>query len=138
MQRFVFLLAVSLALGFSAPTFAADATPTVSQCPSDIRAAVEDACKCDSFRTHGKYITCVQRKLDDMKKLGCDAKQLRHAAKCASSSICGKEKKQLVVCCSKKGRAKIATADRCNAKQATIKTGVNSLCDAACDTKSSD
>ena len=72
------------------------------ECPADVAAAIGERCPCDgngqAWKNHGKYVSCVVRYRNELRKLGClddDAK--RTIARCAARSTCGKE--GAVLCC---------------------------------------
>ena len=128
MQRLMslFVVVVSVVLVSGARAGAAS-----SGCPSDIRAAVAQACPCDTAKNHGYHMTCIRNQLKQLKKDGCEQKQLQRAAKCANTSRCGKAHKP-VVCCPKRGRAKLTSAENCTARGGRVMSGASSLCDAGC------
>lgn len=71
-------------------------------CPADPGAAIAAACPCDGggqgWRNHGKYVTCVVRFRNDLRKQGCLTRETeRQIARCAARSNCGKEGATL--CC---------------------------------------
>ncbi|MEO7438134.1 MAG: hypothetical protein ABI080_21840 [Candidatus Binatia bacterium] len=73
-------------------------------CPADVAAALATACPCDadanahSWKNHGKYVSCVVRFRNGLRKDGClDDTAKRTIAKCAARSTCGKE--GAVLCC---------------------------------------
>jgi len=100
------------------------------------REAVDDACHCDSFTNHGKYVSCVAQAaktaLHDTNP-SCQGA----VVKCAARSTCGKP--GFVTCCrtSATGATKCSTkssADHCkappNGGTACVAVGVPSCCDA--------
>ena len=102
-----------------------------SGCPSDIRATVAQACPCGSAKNHGHYMKCIRAQLKQLKKAGCEHKGLQRAAQCANTSTCGKARGP-IVCCTKRGRAKLTSAEKCTARSGRVMSGVASLCDATC------
>jgi len=73
-------------------------------CPSDIEATIAAACPCGAdgngqgWLNHGKYVSCVVRLRNDLRRQGClDAQTQRTIARCAARSTCGKE--GAVLCC---------------------------------------
>lgn len=73
-------------------------------CPDDVAATLAAACPCgadsngQSWLNHGKYVSCVVRLRNDLRRQGClDAQTQRTIARCASRSTCGKE--GAVLCC---------------------------------------
>jgi hypothetical protein len=84
----------------------AAAMPALAQegCPPDVGAALAAACPCaaDSgnaaWRNHGKYVSCVVRFRNDLRRRGClDAHANGQIARCAARSTCGKP--DTVLCC---------------------------------------
>lgn len=74
------------------------------QCPEDVGAAVAAACPCDAdgngaaWRNHGKYVSCVVRYRNGLRRQGClDLAARRTIARCAARSTCGKA--DAVLCC---------------------------------------
>lgn len=97
MARIISLVVVGLLIG-AAGAFAQ------SQCPDDPEAAVAAACPCgadgngQAWGNHGKYVSCVVRFRNDLRRQGClDAQTQRLIARCAARSTCGKE--GAVLCC---------------------------------------
>ncbi len=89
-----------IALVVAAP---ANAQPS-DECPADVAAAVAAACPCDAsangqaWKNHGKYVSCVTRFRNALRKQGClDAQARRTITRCAARSTCGKE--GAVLCC---------------------------------------
>jgi len=133
MNRFVAgwsILVVALMMGSVAPSHGAVAT-----CPPDIRAAIAQACPCDGFRNHGKFMGCVRKQLTTLRAAGCDENHLKRAVNCANSSVCGKVHKP-IVCCSKLGGAKVTSPKACSDRGGQVISGAISPCDAACGTHS--
>jgi len=114
------LLALVVGLGLLAATAHADkpASPgngngggpaTCDQAAVDAaNAAIAAACPCEGttddagnlvpWKNHGKYVSCVLRFRNDLRKQGClDAAAKRTIARCAARSTCGKE--GAVLCC---------------------------------------
>ena len=98
MHKFIWVLAAAVM---------ASATPALAQpteCPADVAAALAEACPCDtngqgqSWKNHGKYVSCVVHYRNDLRKAGClDDAAKRTIARCAARSTCGKE--GAVLCC---------------------------------------
>ncbi len=103
MRRLVGLLSVMLLA--SAGTALAKPPPGGGgDCPPDVGAALAAACPCEAdatgqaWRNHGKYVSCVVRYRNALRKQGClDADAKRTIARCAARSTCGKE--GAVLCC---------------------------------------
>jgi hypothetical protein len=67
-------------------------------CPTDVEATIAAACPCDASANHGKFVSCVVRQRNDLRRKGClDAKTQRLIARCAARSTCGKD--GAVLCC---------------------------------------
>lgn len=73
-------------------------------CPTDPAATLAAACPCDGdghgqpWRNHGKYVSCVVRLRNDLRRAGClTAETQRTIARCAARSTCGKD--GAVLCC---------------------------------------
>jgi len=95
MHKLIWVLAAAVMAG---------ATPALAECPADVGAALAAACPCDAdgqgqaWRNHGKYVSCVVRYRNDLRKAGClDDAAKRTIARCAARSTCGKE--GAVLCC---------------------------------------
>jgi len=76
--------------------------PQPPPCPTDVAAAVAQACPCDGgaqpWKNHGKYVSCVVRTRNALRKGGCLTPDVRRRmARCAARSTCGKA--GAVVCC---------------------------------------
>jgi hypothetical protein len=77
--------------------------PQPIPCPPDVGAALAEECPCDgkngqAWKNHGKYVSCVVRYRNLLRKSGClDDEAKRTIAKCAARSTCGKEGAAL--CC---------------------------------------
>jgi len=96
-------LMLMLAFGLLVVPGRAEAQPA-DECPAGVAAAVAAACPCDAdgsghaWRNHGKYVSCVVRFRNALRKQGClDAAAKRTIARCAARSTCGKE--GAVLCC---------------------------------------
>ena len=84
--------------------------PDPITCPTDVVAALAEMCPCDGttmpddsaqpWRNHGKYVSCVVRYRNALRKAGCftDDSVRRTLARCAARSTCGKV--GAVLCCS--------------------------------------
>lgn len=83
----------------------ASATGVFAQsCPTDPAATLAATCPCDgdgqgqAWRNHGKYVSCVVRLRNDLRRQGClTAETQRTIARCAARSTCGKD--GAVLCC---------------------------------------
>lgn len=84
--------------------------PAPVSCPEDgdVGAMLSEACPCDGkllptgevepWRNHGKYVSCVVRLRNALRKAGClDDTAKRTIARCAAKSTCGKPGR--VLCC---------------------------------------
>jgi hypothetical protein len=80
--------------------------PGGDTCPPDVEAALATGCPCEgrsgpagveAWKSHGKYVSCVARERNRLRKAGCSQDLLRSAVRCAAKSSCGKE--GAVVCC---------------------------------------
>jgi hypothetical protein len=76
--------------------------PAPIPCPDDVGAALAAQCPCDGpgqpWKNHGKYVSCVVRYRNLLRKSGClDDTARRTIATCAARSTCGKEGAAL--CC---------------------------------------
>jgi hypothetical protein len=82
--------------------------PQPVTCPDDVAVAIAEECPCDGkvmpdssvqpWRNHGKYVSCVVRFRNALRKAGClDDAARRTIARCAARSTCGKE--GAVLCC---------------------------------------
>ena len=76
--------------------------PAPTSCPTDLAAAVAQACPCEggaqAWKNHGKYVSCVVRFRNSLRKARClDDASRRTMARCAARSSCGKP--GAVVCC---------------------------------------
>ena len=82
--------------------------PQPIPCPADVEAAVAAACPCAGsvlpdtttapWKNHGKYVSCVVRFRNLLRKSGClTDDQKRAIARCAARSTCGKADR--VLCC---------------------------------------
>jgi hypothetical protein len=94
-------IAALISIALSASSALAQPAP---ECPADAGAALEAACPCGadsqgaSWKNHGKYVSCVVRFRNDLRKRGClTAESQREIARCAARSTCGKEGATL--CC---------------------------------------
>lgn len=101
-MRNLLLSALLGALLVAAPERAA--AQAGDECPDDVGAAIAAACPCDAdqggraWKNHGKYVSCVVRFRNDLRRAGClDAQAKREIARCAARSTCGKE--GAVLCC---------------------------------------
>ena len=103
-------------------------------CPTDIRAAIAQACPCAGFRNHGKFMGCVRQQITVLRQAGCDEQHLKSAVNCANSSICGKAHNP-IVCCTKAGRPKLTSAKACSDRSGQVMTGATGTCDASCPTR---
>jgi hypothetical protein len=90
----------ALALGLLILSGSAAAQP----CPDDPEATIAAACPCgadgqgQAWLNHGKYVSCVVRLRNDLRRQGClDSQTQRLIARCAARSTCGKE--GAVLCC---------------------------------------
>jgi hypothetical protein len=74
-----------------------------AECPADPVAEIAATCPCDgppsgAWRNHGKYVSCVVRLRNTLRKDGClTADVERSIARCAAKSTCGKAGR--VLCC---------------------------------------
>jgi hypothetical protein len=91
----------ALILGVLALSATALAQPA---CPEDVEETIAAACPCAAdgqgkgWLNHGKYVSCVVRLRNDLRRQGClDSQTQRLIARCASRSTCGKE--GAVLCC---------------------------------------
>ena len=73
-------------------------------CPEDPEATIAAACPCEAdgngqgWLNHGKYVSCVVRLRNDLRRQGClDSQTQRTIARCAARSTCGKT--DAVLCC---------------------------------------
>jgi hypothetical protein len=83
--------------------------PEPITCPDDIGTALADTCPCagkvmpdlsvQPWKNHGKYVSCVVRYRNALRKAGCfaDDAYRRTLARCAARSTCGKENR--LRCC---------------------------------------
>jgi len=80
-------------------TSALAAPPAPITCPADAGAWVAEQCPCDGpAPTHGKYVSCVVRARNLLRKSGCLTKEANgEIARCAARSTCGKA--GAVLCC---------------------------------------
>jgi len=125
MQRYI----LSVVIGGSLILAAAPAR--AQTCPvADVQAAIDQACPCGGFRNHGQYMKCVRKQVGQLAQAGCDVSE---RIRCAASSVCGRPHSP-VVCCNRRGRAKVFTAEKCLAGQGTVMTGLVRPCDAVCPT----
>ena len=131
MQRSLILVLVWTMLGVAASTVRAASTPAT--CPGDVSANVRQACPCGSFKNHGQFMKCVQKQTLALRKGGCAVAELAKQTRCWAASICGKPH-NLVVCCNKRGHAKLLSTDKCTSKGGTVLANTTTLCDAACPT----
>lgn len=80
----------------------AAAQPAPGSCPADVGQALAEACPCDGpqpWKNHGKYVSCVVRLRNELRKAGClDDAAKREISRCAARSTCGKA--GAVLCCS--------------------------------------
>ncbi len=92
----------------SLPTWA-KGRPDPITCPTDVAAALAEMCPCNGkmmsdasvqpWRNHGKYVSCVVRYRNALRKAGCLTDESRRTiARCAARSTCGKV--GAVLCCS--------------------------------------
>lgn len=83
--------------------------PNPITCPTDVAVALAEMCPCDGkmmpddsvqpWRNHGKYVSCVVRYRNALRKAGCLTDESRRTiARCAARSTCGKV--GAVLCCS--------------------------------------
>ena len=95
-------------IGFVLLALGAIGRPAAGACPEDAGAAVAAACPCegrdngsgghDAWKNHGKYVSCVVRFRNDLRRQGCLTREAnRDIARCAARSTCGKEGATL--CC---------------------------------------
>jgi len=131
MQRFLILVSTWVILGVTASTVRAQGAPAT--CPSDVAATVSQACPCTSFKNHGQYTKCVQKQALALRKGGCAVGELAKITRCAAASTCGKPH-NLVVCCNKRGHAKLLSSDKCTSKGGTVLADATTICGAACPT----
>ena len=90
----------AVAVLFAAVAVSHAAPPAPGTCPADVGAALAEACPCDapSWKNHGKYVSCVVRLRNQLRKDGClDDVAKREIARCAARSTCGKA--EAVLCC---------------------------------------
>ncbi len=91
-----------ISLAFAVLLFASG-NVVASDCPQDVEATLAAACPCEGqggqpWGNHGKYVSCVVRLRNDLRRAGClDSQTQRTIARCAARSTCGKE--GAVLCC---------------------------------------
>jgi hypothetical protein len=72
--------------------------PVPMECPTDVAAALAATCPCDAQQNHGRYVSCVARFRNALRKAGCaDRETLHSLVRCSARSTCGKVGR--VVCC---------------------------------------
>ncbi len=75
--------------------------PAPGTCPADVGEALAAACPCDgspAWKNHGKYVSCVVRLRNQLRKDGClDDVAKKEIARCSARSTCGKA--DAVLCC---------------------------------------
>jgi hypothetical protein len=118
-------LAIVFASGAATAVIAAEAP----SCPSNLRAAVDQACPCTTFGNHAEYMNCVKTKANELEKMGCSKSEVGKVKRCASMSTCGETNS--VVCC-EGGHARVVAKDRCTERGGTIESGGTSSCYARC------
>lgn len=127
MRRYLPVILLGVEICLSATSLAAkekaNALPAAS-----LRVAVDQACPCTGFPSHGRYMRCVRQQLKASQQRGA---AVRGAVRCATRSTCGRPRNP-IVCCRRNGQAIVATPQRCTAQGGTVVNGVTSLCDAVC------
>jgi hypothetical protein len=100
MRTSLSLVALAISLGLAGSSSAKRPEPVT--CPEDVVAAIAETCPCDGtvlpdlsvqpWRNHGKYVSCVVRYRNALRKAGCftDDSIRRTLARCAARSTCGK------------------------------------------------
>jgi hypothetical protein len=107
-------------------------------CPEDPEAMIAAACPCEAdgngqgWLNHGKYVSCVVRLRNDLRRQGClDSQTQKLIARCAARSTCGKE--GAVLCCTydTSGTCSDTTPD--GIPTGTCSNDVDIACDTAID-----
>ena len=102
---------IVIAAGLTLPALAGAmgrGKPDPITCPADVAAFLGENCPCagkvmpdssvEPWRNHGKYVSCVVRLRNALRKAGCLTDDARRTiARCAARSTCGKE--GAVLCC---------------------------------------
>jgi hypothetical protein len=127
MRRYLPVILLGLGIFLSATKLAAKETAAVPLA-AGLRDAIDQACPCTGFPSHGRYMRCVREQLKTTHQRSA---VVRDRVRCAGRSTCGRARNP-VVCCLRNGHALVAPPQRCAAQGGTVATGVTSLCDAVC------
>jgi len=96
-RRSIMLAVVLMVAGSALAKGNPHGQPGPMQCPSDVAAALAERCPCDGQPNHGRYVSCVARFRNALRKAGCSGDALQSLTRCAARSTCGKA--GVVVCC---------------------------------------
>jgi hypothetical protein len=122
-----------VALLVAMPLAAADARgrgPEPIQCPADVATALAAACPCDAARTHVRYVACVARWRNALRRARCLGPG-PDVLRCAVRSTCGRA--AAVVCCMPAGSRVAHDAGSCVASGG-VPGGAGSACGACTPT----
>ena len=75
------------------------------ECALDVGAALAVCCPCEDFRNHGRYVSCVARAVNALRRGECLDRDARRSLKrCAARSTCSKPEGFIKCCLSAPGQ----------------------------------